>query len=99
METHRTIEILELHMGDRPDFDDAGVVNKDVDFAEILQRLLDCRLNLRRLEQIALDRQNISRETVQLGFRARELLRVTRDESDFSTACANLACDFQAETA
>src|SRR5207245_10673928 len=35
MQTHGAIEILELHMLDRTDFDNAGVANQDVDLAEV----------------------------------------------------------------
>ena len=43
-------------MLERSDFDDAGVINEDVDLAEMLEGLLDGGLNLRRLKEIALDR-------------------------------------------
>src|SRR5437763_1354076 len=86
MQPHRAIEILQLHMLNRTDFDNAGVVNYDVDLAEALQRLLDSRLDLRGLEQIGLQRQNLSSESVQVSLGMGEFFRVPRNESDFAAA-------------
>jgi hypothetical protein len=99
MQAHGAIEILELHMLDWADFDNAGVVDQDVDLAEALKRLLDSGLDLRGLEQIALNREDFSRETIQVRFRSRELFSIARKESDFSSARTNLTRDFQPEPA
>src|SRR2546421_387237 len=86
MKAHRAIEILELHVRKRSDFDDAGIVNQDVDLTETLNRLLDGGLNLRGLEQIALNRKDFGSGAIQLRFRAGEFFGIARDESDFALA-------------
>src|SRR5437762_7133261 len=99
MKAHRAIEISELHMRKRTDFDGARAVNQDVDLTETLKRLLDGGLNLRGLDQIALNREDFGSEVLQLRFRAGEFFGIARDESDFASARANLARDLQAKTA
>ncbi len=97
MQAHRAIKIFELHMGKRTDLDGAGVVNQDVDLTEAPKRLLDCGLDLRGLEQVARDCQNVCSELIQVRFRALELFGVARDESHLASARANLARDFQSK--
>ena len=99
MKAHRAIEIFELHMRKRTDFDGAGIVDQDVELTETLNRLLDGGLNLRGLEQIALNREDFGSEAIQLRFRAGEFFGIARDESDLSSARANLARDLQTKTA
>jgi hypothetical protein len=60
---------------------------------------LDGGLNLGGLKQVALDCQNFGGGSVQLSFGAGELFGMTRDESDFCSARANLSRDFQTKTA
>jgi hypothetical protein len=84
---------------DGADFDDAGVINEDVDLAKMLKRLLDGGLNLRGLEQVALKGQDVGFEASELVFRVLELCLIASEKGDFSTACANLLRDLQTETA
>jgi hypothetical protein len=86
-------------MLDWTDLDNSGVVYQDVDFPEALERLLNCGLDLRGLEQIAWNRQDFSGEAIQLSLGAREFFGIPRYESDLSSASTNLACDFQPKTA
>src|SRR5438067_8540339 len=99
MDAHCAIEIFELQMLKRTDFDNAGVVDKDVDLAETLKCLLNGGLNLSGLEQVALDRQDFRAEVVEIGFSAGEFVRIACEERDFATASANAARDLQTETA
>ena len=78
MKAHRAIEIFELHMRKRTDFDGAGIVDQDVDLTETLNRLLDGGLNLRGLEQIALNRKDFGSGAIQLRFRAGEFFGIAR---------------------
>src|SRR5436853_4930941 len=86
MQAHGAVEIFELHMLDWADLDNAGVVYQDVDFAEALERLLNCGLDLRGLEQIALNRQDLGIEAIEISLGAREFFGIPRNESDFSSA-------------
>jgi hypothetical protein len=80
-------------------FDHASVVDQDVDLAEALQCLLDSGLDLRGLEQIALKGKDFSSEAIQVSFGARELFGIACNQSDLSSARANLPGDFQAKAA
>jgi hypothetical protein len=84
---------------DGADFDDAGVINEDVDLAEMLERFLDGGLNLRRLEQVALKGQDVGFEASEIVFRALELCVIASEKGDFSTARANFLRDLQTKTA
>jgi hypothetical protein len=99
MQAHGAIEIFELHMRKRTDLDGAGVVNQNVDLTKVLKHLLNCGLNLRGLEQVARDCQNVCSQTIQLRFGAGELFGIARDKSDLSSARANLARNCQPKAA
>src|SRR5437588_10716178 len=99
MQAHGAIEIFELHMRKRTDLDGAGVVNQKVDLTKVLKHLLNCGLNLRGLEQVARNCQNVCGQTIQLRFGARELFGIARDKSDLSSSCADLALNSQSERA
>jgi hypothetical protein len=86
-------------MLDWADLNNAGVVYQDVDFAEALERLLNCGLDLRGLEQIAWNRQDFSSKAIQLSLGPREFFGIPRYESDLSSARTNLACNFQPKAA
>ena len=53
-------------MLERPDFNDASVVNQDVDLTEASERLLYHCLDLRGIEQITLDCKDVGSELIQL---------------------------------
>ncbi len=80
MNAHRAIEIFELHVVDRTDFDDSGVIDQDVDSAETLEGLLDRSLNLRGVGQIALNGKDLGSEAIQVTFCAVELFFVAREQ-------------------
>jgi len=56
----RFFEIGGLHMQERADFNDAGIVDHNIEAAEMIDDFLHRLLDLRRLEQIAFDRQCIT---------------------------------------
>src|SRR5207302_9995338 len=55
MQPHRAVEIFQLHVRQGTDLDNPGIINEDVDLAEVLEGLLNGRLHLGGLEQVALD--------------------------------------------
>ena len=55
MHSHRSLEILSPHVIERADFDDASVVDQDVDLAEAVDRLTGRQLNLLRIEEVTLN--------------------------------------------
>ena len=53
MQIHRALEILAMHVIERANFDDACVVDDDIEAAEIIDDLLNGGVNLRAIQQIA----------------------------------------------
>src|SRR5437762_10261943 len=99
METHRAIEILELHVSEWTDFDDPGVIDQDVDLAEMLQHFLNGRLDLLGIEKIAFDRQDVSPIAGQIILGALQFFWIAGEKGNFSSVRANLFCDLQTQPA
>jgi hypothetical protein len=97
MQAHGAIEILELHMLDWTDFNDAGVVNQDVDLAEAIDGLTDGRLNLPGIEQITLNGNHPTATSRQISFCADQFLIVPRKERHFAASSTNLSRQHQTE--
>src|SRR5215469_3686108 len=68
MQSHRTFIIVAGHMIERTDFDDAGVVDQDVNPVEMIDDIPDSSLNLIAIEQIAFNGQNFSTTRSDIGF-------------------------------
>jgi len=60
MQSHGAVEILRSQMLKRTDFDDAGVVDQDIDLAKAIDYLPNSRLNLSGIEQVALNREDFA---------------------------------------
>ena len=60
MKRHRFFEIGAPHVRERADFNDAGIVDHNIEAAEMIDDFFHRLLDLRRLEQIAFDRQCIT---------------------------------------
>jgi hypothetical protein len=76
---------------ERTDFDDAGVVDQNVNPAEMIDDSTDSSLNLIAIEQVAFDGENFSAACSEIGFRAGEFIRITREESNSSASVANMS--------
>jgi hypothetical protein len=76
---------------ERTDFDDAGVVDQNVDPVEMIDDFPDSSLNLIAIEQIAFDGENFSAAGGEIGFCAREFFWITSDESNVSALVANVS--------
>jgi len=98
MQSHRAIEIIAGHVIEGTDFDDAGVVDQDVDPVEVIDHFPNSDFNLIAIEQIALDRENFSVARSEIGFRVREFLWITREESNLSALRANLSRQHEPES-
>ena len=91
MHTHRAFKILLLHVFNRADLNDSGVVEKNIDLAIACQNLGDGSLNLRTFKQIALDREDFAAAHNQLRFGALELIRVPRQKCHFPAFARDLS--------
>jgi hypothetical protein len=82
----------------RTDFDDAGVVDEDVNPVEMIDDFADSSLNLIAIEQIAFDGENFSAARSDIGFGAGEFFCITREESNVSTLLANVSRQHEPES-
>jgi hypothetical protein len=76
---------------ERTDFDDAGVVDQDVNPVEMIDDFPHRGLNLIAIKQIAFDGENFSAALNEVGFCAREFFWITREESNVSALVANVS--------
>src|SRR5215468_946076 len=91
MQPHRTVVIFARHMIERGDFDDAGVIDQDVDPVEIIDDFPNSRLNLIAIEQIAFDGENFSAAPNEIDFGASEFFWIAREQSNLSALVANVS--------
>ncbi len=56
MQSHGAVEILRPHMLKRTDFDNAGVVDQDIDLAKAIDYSPNSGANLFAIQQIAFNR-------------------------------------------
>jgi hypothetical protein len=75
---------------ERTDFDDAGVVDQDVNPLEMIDDFPDGSLTLIAIKQIAFDGENFPAARSEISFRASEFLWITREESNLSSLAANV---------
>jgi hypothetical protein len=99
MQSHRAVVIFAGHVIERTDFDDAGVVDQDVNPAEAIDDGPYSGLNLIAIEQIAFNGENFSAARSEIGFRAREFFRIAREESNVSALVANVSRQHEPESA
>jgi hypothetical protein len=75
----------------RADFDDAGVVDENVNLIEMIDDFPHSSLNLIAIEQIAFDCENSSVAPSDISLGAGEFFCITREESNLPTLIANVA--------
>src|SRR6266568_4087334 len=91
MQSHGALKIFPRHMLKWTDFDNAGVVNQDVDLAKPIDDLPNSQLNLPGIQQVALHGQHRTAAPGKISFCAPEFIGVARNERDFSARSANLS--------
>src|SRR5678815_1876674 len=98
MQFHRAVVIFAGHVIERTDFDDSGVVDQNVNPAEVIDDFPDSGLNLIAIEQIAFHTENFCAARGEIGFRAREFFWITREESNLSALVANVSRQHEPES-
>ena len=86
-------------MIERTDFDDAGVVDQDVDSIETIDDFPDGALNLIAIEQVAFDSEDLSTTRAEIGLGAREFFWIACDESDLCALFAEMSRKHEPEAA
>src|SRR4249919_339977 len=98
MQSHRAFVIFAAHVFERTDFDDAGVVDQDVDPVEMIDDFPDSSLNLIAIEQIAFDGENFSGARSEIDLRTCEFFWITREQSNLSALVANVPRQHETES-
>jgi hypothetical protein len=91
MQFHRALVIVASHVIQRTDFDDASVVDQDVNSIEMIDDFPDCGLDLIAIEQITFDSKNISTARSEISFGTHEFFSIAGDESDLSALFADMS--------
>src|SRR6266480_1293770 len=99
MHSHGALKIVPAHMLKRTYFDDARVVDQDVDFAKAIDNLPNSRLNLSRIEQIAFNGQDYAAARSEIDLCTREFIRVARDERNVAALRTNLPRKHESKSA
>ena len=99
MKLHGVFEILPRHVFQRTNFDDAGVVDQNVDLAKAIDDLTNSGSNLRRIEQVALNGQNRPAARSEIGFCTRQFFRVAGNQCNVPALRANVSRKYEPESA
>src|SRR4029434_2669787 len=91
MQSHGAVVIFAGHVIERTDFNDAGVIDQDVNPAQAIDDFPDSGLNLIPIEQTAFRGDNFSAPRSTLGFGAGEFFCITREESNIPPLVANMS--------
>jgi hypothetical protein len=81
------------------DFDDAGVVDQDVNSVEAIDYFPNSGLNLIAIEQIAFDGKNFAAACSEICPCAGEFFWITREQSNLSAPLANVSRQHEAKSA
>src|SRR5215470_15816343 len=91
MQLHGAFEILPRHVLKRTDFDNAGVVDQNVDLAKAIDDLTNSGSNLCGVEQITFNGQNRAAARSEIALCARQFFGVARNERDVPTFRADMS--------
>ena len=97
MQLHRALEIFALHVLEQPDFDDPGVIDQNIERAEVVDDIADCLFDLRAIEQVTWDDRNIAAGFDEFIVRALQFSFVAREQDDARPVRAKLARQDQAQ--
>src|SRR4030095_3523367 len=99
MQLHGVFEILPRHVLQRTNFDDACVVDQNVDLAKAIDDLTNSGSNLRRIEQVALNGQDRTAARSEISLCTRQFLRVAGNQSNVPALRANVPSKHEPESA
>jgi hypothetical protein len=101
MQSHGALEIFPRHVLERADLDNAGVVDQDIDLAEVIDDLPNSRSNLLCIKQVALNPESIRGAAApgKVRFCAPEFLSISRYERNLSICRADLSREHESKSA
>ena len=83
----------------RTNFDNAGVVDQDVDLAKAIDDFPNSRLNLSGIEQIAFNREDFAAAGSKISLCTRQLIRIARNDGNVTASLANMSREHESESA
>ena len=99
MQVHGVLKILRRHMLERAYFDNAGVVDQDIDFAKAIDNLSNSQLSLSGIEQIAFNRENFAAAGNKISLCTHQFVRIACNDRNVAAARANMAGEHESESA
>ena len=98
MHSHRPLEILSRHVLERADFDDASVVDQDIDLPETVDRLADGQLNLLGIEEVTLNGKHSAATSCQISLCPDQFIIIPRQQRHLAACGTNLSCQHQTQS-
>jgi len=99
MQLHRTLKVCALHVLERAHFDDPGIIDQDIDAAEMPKGRSHRFLDLLTIEQIARDRRHIAAVPLELVRCATEFIHIARKQCHATALPADLPRQDESQTA
>ena len=96
---HRLLEVFERHLFERPDLDDARVVDEHVHAAEMARHHLDEFPDLRAVGHVAREGEGARPAPFEVTSRALKLRRVARADGDVRALFGELAREHKPQSA
>ena len=98
MQSHGALEILRRHMLNGPYFDNAGVVDQDVDLAKTIDDSPDSQVNLSGIEQIAFNCENFTTAGDKISLCTHQFVRIARNDGNIAASRANMSREHESES-
>ena len=76
MRLHRLAEIVQRHRIQRADFDHAGIIDQNIELTKMVFHLLDHRVHVRLIANIANNGQHVAPASFEIGFGRLQLFLV-----------------------
>src|SRR5260370_27352801 len=99
MTQYSALEILAHEMFEWTDFDDAGIVDQDIDLTKPIENPSNRRTNLFAIEQIALNCHYCATTRSEVGLCTRQFLSIACNEGNIPTSRANVSRKHQSQSA
>src|SRR4029453_11310249 len=99
MQLHGVFEILPRHVLQRTNFDNAGVVDQNINLAKAIDDLTNRGFNLCGIEQVALNGQDHTAVCGEISLCTAQFIRIARDERNASSLRTNVSRQHKPESA
>src|SRR5437667_12684238 len=97
MQSHGPVEIFWRHMLKGAYFDNAGVVDQDIDFAKAIDDLSNSQLSLSGIEQIAFNRENFAAAGNKISLCTQQFVRIAGNDRNIAASRTSLSRQHESE--